>query len=91
MILSRNVSRRRGLTLLELVTVLVILVALASIVVQMVANLQSLSRYSTAGTNLGETARLISGYQTKNGVYPDGWDSLIVGTGQTRRENRQRD
>lgn len=80
MIRSRHVSKRSALTLLELVTVLVILVALAGIVVPMVANLQSQARYSTAGTNLSEMARLVSAYQSKFGFYPDGWDTLTVGT-----------
>ena len=78
--IHRSPCKRSGLTLLELVVVLVILVGLAGIVIPLISNTLSLTRYSTTGANLQGLASVINSYQNKFGGYPDGWDQLTVGT-----------
>jgi Tfp pilus assembly protein PilE len=77
-----RVGARRGLTLMELVVVLVILIGLAGIVVPMLPSMLTRTHTATAATNMGEIAKRIGEYQGLYNVqYPDGWDTLLDGTG----------
>ena len=60
----RGKRSRRGLTLLELVVVLTILVALAGILVPMVSNLLPLASTSAGATNAAEVEKLVQLYLT---------------------------
>lgn len=57
---------RRGLTLLELVVVLTILVALAGIVVPMVSNLLPFSSSAAGATNAAEVERVVQMYLSRS-------------------------
>lgn len=72
---------RRGLTLLELVVVLVILVAVGGIVVNMMPNMLGRSHMAVCSTNIPELAKSIEQYQALRGFYPDRYDSLRGSTG----------
>jgi len=74
-----HVTRRReaGLTLIELVMVLVILVALAGLLVPQVDFLRRSSDKGTASVSMKNIAENIQLYRTMKGSYPDNFDSLI--------------
>jgi type II secretory pathway pseudopilin PulG len=73
--------RRQGLTLIELVVVLTILIALAGLLVPMVPSMLTRAHTSTCATNIGESIRAITVYQQLYGTYPNNWDAL--GDGKT--------
>jgi prepilin-type N-terminal cleavage/methylation domain-containing protein len=74
-------SRRRpGLTLIELLAVLVVLVAVAGIVVVSFPSMLTRANVSSCMANVSETARAIMFFETEHGSYPDGYDSLTDGT-----------
>ena len=74
-------SRKRlGLTLMELVVVMVILMALAAIVLPLFPSMIERAHRASQGTNDSEIAKAIQMYQSLNGVYPDGYDLLTDGT-----------
>jgi Tfp pilus assembly protein PilE len=70
-----------GLTLLELVVVLTILVALGGIVVNMVPNMLGRSHYAACATNIPELGKSIEEFQALRGSYPDRYDSLRDSSG----------
>jgi prepilin-type N-terminal cleavage/methylation domain-containing protein len=73
---------RRGLTLLELVVVLTILVALAGLLVPMVSNLLSVSTSAIGATNASEIERMVQLYLGRpNGNTLDLLDNLAGSTG----------
>ena len=71
--------RRRGLTLMELVVVMVILVALAGIIVPLLPSMIERAHRSSQATNTSEVTKAIQLYQSLNGTYPDGYDLLSDG------------
>src|SRR5207245_6349560 len=75
----RKSPARRGLTLMELVIVLVILVALAGIVIPLLPNMLTRAHTASAATNMQEVIKLIATYAQLTFAYPDGWDSLTDG------------
>jgi len=78
----RGVRRRSaGLTLLELVVVLTILVALGGIALAMVPNMLGRSHYAACSTNIPELAKAIEQYQALRGSFPDRFDSLRTSEG----------
>jgi len=74
--------RRAGLTLLELIIVLIILVALAGLVLPMFPDLITRSRTATGATNIREVLKAVDTYIQMDPRYkhPDGWDALTDGT-----------
>jgi prepilin-type N-terminal cleavage/methylation domain-containing protein len=77
---SSNRSTRHGLTLIELVVVMVILVALAGLLVPTFSAMLTRSHTSTCSTNIGELNKAIQEYQQLYGRYPNNMDSLTDGT-----------
>jgi len=75
---GHNRSRHMGLTLLELVVVLAILIALAAIVLPMLPDLVGKGNQASGTTNLVELEKLIQTHKTMNFTYPDGYDSLLT-------------
>jgi len=73
--------RRRGLTLIELVVVMVILAALAGIVVPLLPGMVGRAHTSSSATNVGEIAKAIQTHQALQLSYPDNFDSLVDTTG----------
>ncbi|HEX4147141.1 MAG TPA: type II secretion system protein [Pirellulales bacterium] len=72
-------SRRRGLTLLELVVVMAILAGLAAILIPLFPNLLSQSHSSAAATNVAEVTKAVQMYYSQNALYPNNLDSLTSG------------
>lgn len=78
----RSGNAPRGLTLLELVVVMVILAALAGILVPLLPNLARKGHTSAGATNLGEIAKAIQLYASQNGdSFPNNMDSIVNETG----------
>src|SRR5581483_6715007 len=73
-------SARRGLSLMELVVVLFVLVALAGIVIPLLPNMVTKTQSATMATNISELNRAIQMYQANTGYFPDQWDALTDGT-----------
>jgi type II secretory pathway pseudopilin PulG len=76
----RSGSRRRGLTRVELLVVLTILIAVAGIVIPLLPNVLSRTQEATDATQITELARAIQAYQTAYGGYPQDFDLLTDGT-----------
>jgi type II secretory pathway pseudopilin PulG len=74
-------SRRRALTLVELVVVLAILVALAGMVVPLVSGMLFQANASTNATVVGDVNGYVRMFFAKNDRYPNGWDSLLNTSG----------
>jgi len=74
-------SARRGLTLIELVVVLTILIALAGLLIPMLPSMLTRAHTSTCSTNMGECNKAITTYQALYASYPNNWDSLTDSTG----------
>lgn len=73
----RPMSRRRGLTLIELIVVLTILVAVAGLIVPTFPNLLSRTGYATSAASVSDVDNLMSQYFASNMNYPDQFDALI--------------
>ena len=76
----RRNTGRRGLTLMELVIVLAILVAVAAIMVPLIPNLLRRSHKATDATQTSEVAKSVQLYQAAYVGYPDNFDLLTDGT-----------
>jgi prepilin-type N-terminal cleavage/methylation domain-containing protein len=72
---------RRGLTLMELVIVLVILVALAGVVIPLFPDMILRGHTSAGSTNITEIAKAVQLYANMYGTFPDRMDSLTTTTG----------
>jgi prepilin-type N-terminal cleavage/methylation domain-containing protein len=68
---------RRGLTLLELIVVLAILVALSGLVIPLVQGLGYQTNASTNAAVVGDVNRSVGTFQTRFDKYPNEWDSLL--------------
>lgn len=76
--MSHHRKNRRGLTLIELVVVLVVLVAVGGIVVPKLPSMLTRTSVAVAPSNVREVAKTIEQYQIINqGGGPNGYDSLI--------------
>jgi prepilin-type N-terminal cleavage/methylation domain-containing protein len=73
----RRRSPRRGLTLLELIVVLAILVALSGLVIPLVQGLGYQTNASTNAALVGDVNRSVGTFQTRFDKYPNDWDSLL--------------
>lgn len=69
---------RRGLTLMELVVVMLILAAIAGIVLPLLPNMITRAHTSTSATNLSELAKAIQTHQATYNAYPSKLDSLMT-------------
>jgi competence protein ComGC len=78
-----TVSRRRALTLIELVVVIAILVALSGLIIPMVQGLGFQTNAATNATVVDDVNRAIGIYATRFDAHPAGWDSLLNGSGTT--------
>jgi type II secretory pathway pseudopilin PulG len=74
-------SRRQGLTLLELLVVMVILIALGGIVLSMLPNFLTKTHDATTVTNIAEVNKAMMGFLSTNLSYPDQFDSIVDNTG----------
>lgn len=70
-------ARRRGLTLIELVVVLAILVALVGLVVSLFPGLVARASRSTTAATLRDIARTVQIHYTTSLNYGSGYDSLV--------------
>lgn len=75
----RRRVRRAGLTLIELVMVLIILSALAAMIVPIIDNIRRTSDKATASGVMMQIVENVSLYRTQIGSYPDRFDSLLLG------------
>jgi prepilin-type N-terminal cleavage/methylation domain-containing protein len=74
---SASARSRRGLTLVELLVVLVIITAIAGIVLPIMPQVDRRAKGSTGGGNMREVVKAIEMHRSSTGSYPDEWDSLI--------------
>lgn len=80
--LLQNRSLRRGLTLIELVVVMLILAAVAGILIPLLPNMVTRAHTTTGATNVGEVAKAIQTHEAMYLTYPNNFDSLVLsGTG----------
>jgi prepilin-type N-terminal cleavage/methylation domain-containing protein len=80
----RSLAARPGLTLIELVVVMVILAAVAGIVLPLLPNMVGRAHTTTGATNIAEAAKAIQTYEAIHLAYPTNFDSLTLtpaGTG----------
>lgn len=77
---ATSATVHRGLTLIELVVVLLILAALAGILVPVLQNMAQKSHGSAGATNAGEIAKAIAMYEAQVRAQPDNFDALYDGT-----------
>src|SRR5262245_13358035 len=77
---SRRRVARRGLTLMELVVVMTILIALAAIIVAIMPGLLGRAERSSRATNSQEVYKTVQLFQAMNSHFPTDWDALTDGT-----------
>ena len=75
--LRRLTGQRRGLTLVELVVVMAILIALAGIIIPILPGIIGRAETSARATNDSEIYKWIQTYEATNSQYPYDWDSLL--------------
>jgi len=73
-------TSRSGLTLVELIVVLTILVAVATIIIPLLPNVLTKANQATDTTQISELAKAIQSYRATSAGYPDGYDLLTDGT-----------
>jgi len=78
--MSRTGGTRKGLTLMELVVVMTILVALASILIPILPGMLNRAHTSTGATNVSELNKAVQLHEQMNFRYPDQLDALTDGT-----------
>lgn len=71
---------RTGLTLMELVVVMLILAAIAGILLPLLPNMITRAHTSTSATNLGEVAKALQMHEATYNAYPNRLDSLMTGS-----------
>ncbi len=76
-----HTRKRQGLTLLELVVVMMILVALAGILVPMLPGMMGRAHTSTGATNMDEINKLFLTHYAMEQGYPNGLDNLVDDSG----------
>jgi type II secretory pathway pseudopilin PulG len=72
-------KKRPGLTLMELIVVLMILVAIAGILIPMFPSMLTRAHVAAHTSNVTEATKVILSYQALNNGFPDQWDSLTDG------------
>lgn len=76
----RRLPTRRGLTLMELIVVIAILVALAAILIPLFPGLIGRAETSGRATNHQEIMKAIQTFQASYTRYPEDWDALTDGS-----------
>ena len=76
--IDRRSAERRGLTLIELVVVMLILAAVAGIVLPLLPGMVTRAHTSTGATNVSELAKAIQTHEAMYLSYPTNFDSLVV-------------
>ena len=76
-----NRKARRGLTLLELVVVLAILVAIGGLVVPLLGNYLHRANIASCAVNIPEMDKWIQTYTNLYAAYPDRMDNLCLAAG----------
>ena len=71
-------TNRRGLTLIELLLVLVILIGLAAVLVPMFGNVVGLTHAASSSASIESTARAIENHKAMFGGYPNQLDLLLT-------------
>lgn len=77
----RRGTHRRGLTLIELVVVLTILVALGAIIVPVIGNAITRSHLATCLTNFPEVSKMLITANATRGEFGDGWTNPVRADG----------
>jgi type II secretory pathway pseudopilin PulG len=72
-----NSVGRTGLTLVELIVVLTILIALGAILVPLLPNMVSRSHDASSATNIGEISKQVQTYNQLYFSYPNNLDNLV--------------
>ncbi len=75
---STYATARRGLTLIELIVVLMILVGLAGILIPAMTSMVGRTHTATASANIASVANAIQRFETQYMSYPDNFDSLMT-------------
>ena len=71
--------RRRGLTLMELVVVMVILIALAGILLPLFPSMLTRAHTSSTATNISEANKAVQLYYNMYSAYPNNLDNIAAG------------
>ena len=69
--------RRSGMTLIELVIVMLVLVGLAGILVPMLPSMLTRTHVAAHTTNVTEITKAIQQYQAMYNAFPNQWDSIV--------------
>jgi len=77
----QTLRKRRGLTLVELLVVLTIITAVASLIVPLLPDTSRMSSGSTGSGNMREVIKAVETHRSATGNYPNSWDSLIDANG----------
>lgn len=80
---ARSRKAMSGLTLIELIVVLVILIGLGGVMVPVIGNAITRTHLSTCLTNFPEVTRILVGSNVRTGSYGDGWTNPIDVDGTT--------
>jgi len=84
--LPRRPYRRRGLTLLEMVVVIAILIVMAGILVPLLPNMLLDAHTANGSTNIDELDKSVQAYEALNRKSPDGFDSMLATDGSVPSE-----
>ena len=79
--LHRTTKQRTGLTLLELIVVMAILVAIAAILIPLLPEFLGKGNQSAAATNMGELEKAIQTFRATYSRQPNHWDSMLTASG----------
>jgi len=75
--MTSHLRRQRGLTLIELIVVMAILVILAGLTLPKLDVFKLKANKAQAASNMASLVTAITSYRAQHDVYPDYWDSLI--------------
>ncbi|MEM6692903.1 MAG: prepilin-type N-terminal cleavage/methylation domain-containing protein [Planctomycetota bacterium] len=84
--IARAKNDQRGLTLIELIVVLVILVGLGGLLVPAISNALTRTHVATCAQNIPEITNTLFRLNTLTGSYGDGWSTGVYGTGATNAD-----
>ena len=84
--LGRAPRRQRGLTLIELVVVLTILIAVGGILVPVIGNALTRSHVATCATNIPEVSKMLVAANATLGTFGTNWNTGVFGAGTNADE-----
>jgi type II secretory pathway pseudopilin PulG len=70
-------SRRAGLTLIELIAVLAILIALAGLLLPRLNDYLGAAHGASSATNISEAMKFTETFKARKSRYPNAWDGLV--------------